>query len=138
MDGPLMTTAGLWRTTPTVDGHQAFGANRACVSLDSQRPAGAMEQDEAAEAGCSATRRRPVDGGYAFVTVCEKDGVQTNISGSATGDAKRVTIVSATRTTVAGEDTGAETTVKVESVHLGPCPSGMKPGDTIQEGLTAP
>lgn len=138
MDGPLMTTAGLWRTTTTVDGRQAFGANRACVSLDSQRPADGMGQDEAAEAGCSATRRRPIDGGYAFETVCEKDGVKTSVSGRATGDARRVTIVSATRITAAGEDEGRETTVKVESVHLGPCPSGMKPGDTIQEGVTAP
>jgi len=137
VDGPLMNTEGLWRTTTTVNGRQAFGANRACVSPDSQK-AHDIGGNQAAAAGCSAPRHRSIAGGYAFETVCELDGVKTTMSGQATGDAKRVTIVTNTRTTGPEGEVSPETTVRVESVHLGACPAGMKPGDTVQEGMTAP
>ncbi|MBP6879239.1 MAG: hypothetical protein KBC34_14535 [Phenylobacterium sp.] len=135
LDGPMFATPGLWRTTTSVNGRQAFGANRACVDAGA-RTLERMGPDTApAELGCGVPRRRAVPGGFSYDLACEAQGVRTLISGKITGDAKRVVMATTTRMT--GPDGQAMPTaeVLVESLFVGPCPAGMQPGESIQEGV---
>lgn len=133
LDGPMLATAGLWRTTTTANGKQAFGALRTCVDAASQAQSDPFAQ--AAETGCQKPARRALAGGYTYELVCEKDGVKTAVSGEVRGDAKRVVMTSTTRMTGPDGDIMPPATVVIENVHVGPCPADMKPGDFVQEGV---
>lgn len=136
LDGPMLATPGLWRTTTTINGNQVFGSNRMCVDADSQKATDMVSQ--AVETGCAQPVRRAVAGGFAYDLVCEKDGLKTMVSGEVTGDARRVVMRSTTRMTGPEGDVTPPATMVAESVHAGACPAGMKPGDSVQEGLSAP
>jgi hypothetical protein len=136
LDGPMLVTPGLWRTTTTVNGKQAFGANRMCVDVDSQKAADMLSQ--AVETGCGQPVRRAVTGGFAYDLVCEQEGLKTTVSGDVTGDAKRVVMRSTTRMTGPDGEAAPPATVVIENIHVGACPAGMKPGDSVQDGVKAP
>jgi hypothetical protein len=136
LDGPMLVTPGLWRTTTSVNGKQAFGANRMCIDVDSQKASDLLSQ--AVETGCGQPVRRAIPGGFAYDLVCEQEGMKTTVSGQVTGDAKRVVMRSTTRMAGPDGDVAPPATVVVENLHVGACPAGMKPGDSVQEGLKAP
>jgi hypothetical protein len=136
LDGPMLATAGLWRTTTTVAGRKPFGANRTCVDVARQK-ADDMPNPPA-EMGCKPPARRPIAGGYAYELVCNKDGLKILTSGEVKGDAKRVTMTSTSRVVSPDGDVAPPSGVVIESVYVGPCPAGMKPGDSVQEGVSAP
>lgn len=135
LNGPLLATPGLWRTTTTVGGRQVLGANLACVDLTSQKAGHDLGQTE--ETGCRAPVRRSIAGGFAYEVACEKDGLKTMVAGEVTGDARRVVMRSTTRLVGPDGDAAPPTEVVVENVHVGPCPAGMTPGQSTQEGVAA-
>jgi hypothetical protein len=136
LDGPMLATPGLWKTTTTANGQAAFGAIRTCVDAASQK-ADALAPD-GGEAGCSPPQRRPVAGGFAYDLVCEQQGLKTVVNGEVRGDARHVVMTSTSRMTGPDGDTLSSATVVVESTFLGPCPAGMKPGDFVQDGASTP
>lgn len=136
LDGPMLATPGLWKTTTTANGRQAFGASRTCVDAASQRvdslaPGGG-------EAGCNPPQRRRIAGGFAYDLTCEQQGLKTVVTGEVRGDAKHVVMTSSARMTGPDGEAMPPATVVVESEFLGPCPAGMKPGDVVQDGVSAP
>lgn len=134
LDGPMLATPGLWRTTTSANGAKAFGANRSCVDAASQKDDHLISAP--ADMGCTPPERRPSAGGYAYQLTCVQDGLKTAISGKVTGNAKRVTITSTTHMTGPdGSQAMPPTTIVVDSIYVGPCPAGMKPGDSVQEGI---
>lgn len=135
LEGPVHATPGLWRTTTSVNGRKAFGANRTCVDAGGKTLAGLGPEAAPAELGCGVPRRRAIPGGFSYELACEAQGMKTFISGKVTGDAKRLVMASTTQMT--GPDGQAMPTaeVLVESLFVGPCPTGMQPGDSFQEGV---
>lgn len=125
----MLATAGLWRTTTTVDGRPALGAHLACVDEASQR---ASDLDSTADAGCKKPVPRPIPGGYAYDLVCEQDGLTTTVRGEVKGSAKRVVMSSTTRLVGPEGDVMPPTRAVIENVYVGPCPADMKPGDSVQ------
>lgn len=136
LDGPMFATPGLWKTTTTVNGQKALGANRTCVDAASQK-ADFLAQG-GGEAGCSPPQRRAIAGGFAYDLVCEQQGLKTVVKGQVRGDARHVVMTSTTRMTGPDADVMPSATVVVESEFLGPCPAGMKPGDFVQDGVSGP
>lgn len=124
--GPMLATPGLWRTTTTVEGRPVLGARLECVDAASQK-ASAIQAPAAA--GCKAPVQRPVPGGYAYDLTCEQDGLTTTVAGEVKGDAGRVILSSTTRMVGPDGDVMPVSRVVIENVHVGPCPSDMKPGD---------
>jgi hypothetical protein len=136
LDGPMLATPGLWRTTTTVAGRRPFRANRTCVGAASQEADHMLSPP--AETGCKSPARRPITGGYACELVCEKDGLKTLTSGEVKGDAKRVTMTSTASVIGPDGEASPPSGVMIESVYAGPCLTGMKSGDSVQEGVSAP
>ncbi|NEX94964.1 DUF3617 family protein [Caulobacter sp. 17J65-9] len=131
LDGPMLATPGLWRTKTMVNGRPALGANKTCVDAASQKAEDMFTQQGAT--GCQSPARRQISGGYAYDLVCEQDGLKTLVSGEVKGDAKHVVMTSTTRMTGPDGDVMPPATVVIDSAYVGPCPAGMKPGDSVQE-----
>lgn len=128
------TLAGLWKTTTTVNGKKALGENQTCQGP--QAAEAAAPGGEENEAGCSMARREMRADGYSYELVCEKDGLRSVVTGEVRHQARRSTSISTTRIYGPdGKEAAPAATVRVESVHAGPCPAGMKPGEFVQQGL---
>lgn len=126
--------AGLWTTTTMVNGKKAFGENQTCQGADA--PDAGAPGDEKGAAGCNTASRTARADGYSYELVCEQDGLRSVVKGEVRRQARRTTSTSTTQIFGPdGKEAAPAATVQVESVYSGPCPSGMKPGDSVQKGV---
>lgn len=126
--------AGLWKTTTTVNGKKALGENQTCQGPQAADAAASGGKEKAA--GCTTARRETRADGYSYELVCEKDGLRSVVTGEVRQQARRSTSTSTTRIYGPdGKEAAPAATVQVESVHVGPCPVGMKPGEFVQQGV---
>lgn len=126
--------AGLWKTTTTVNGKKAFGENQTCQGPQAADAVASGGEENAA--GCTTARRETRADGYSYELVCEKEGLRSVVTGEVRHQARRSTSTSTTRIYGPdGKEAAPAATVQVESVHAGPCPAGMKPGEFVQQGV---
>jgi hypothetical protein len=130
--GALFLTPGLWETRAVLNGETAAGSSRACVDLAAQKSHDMLEQIAPANTGCGSSERRPVAGGFDYTTTCRQQGATTTVVGQVRGDARHVRIDSTVTSHVDGVAI-PPARFRVDSRWLGPCPSGMKPGDVIDD-----
>lgn len=126
--------AGLWTTTTMVNGKKAFGENQTCQGAEA--PEAGTPASEADAAGCTTASRQTRADGYSYELVCEKDGLRSVVKGDVRRQARHTTSTSTTQIFGPdGEEAAPAATVQVDSVYSGPCPAGMKAGDSIQKGV---
>ena len=93
-------------------------------------------------AGCAAGPiLKPLPGGgWAYHMVCRPSaGMTLDVTGTASGDFQSgYTVKTVTRMTPAPMPQLAESRMTITSRWLGPCPAGMKPGDSTMNGRALP
>ena len=135
--GPLRR-AGLWESRIT--GGPLGGTDmtvRTCSDPSKDRADAAFGSGRR-PAGCGGgpTIVPSPGGGWAYHMVCRPSGAMTlDVSGVASGDFQTgYTVKTVTRMTPAPLPQMAESRMTVTARWLGPCPAGMKPGDSTLDG----
>lgn len=130
-DGP-QRRSGLWEERITQNGDAAH-ARLMRLCLDGANGARLSMFGEDAGKDCRSTAIRRTDGGYDFTTVCQRAGGALTTRGVAGGDFATGYHVRST-VTLSGlpfRALNGRRDVDVDARWLGPCPSGVSPGEAL-------
>ena len=128
-DAAPVRRAGFWETTMTLEGASAHTmVTKACTDAALERRTAAFGDAK----DCPTHEMHRTADGFAFRSICVRNGVTTTTAGAIKGDlTSRYRVEATTRISSAGGGPGRERHTVMDNRRLGDCPAGRKPGDLV-------